>query len=117
MYFWGEDGSSARYLTPNTAKAGTQVVIPYRDEDEKRHLKVTGDLGQIVPLVRSIPSPICCVSIFDSDGRCFGKEWDIRNEEQIAECVRHSDIVYNIVGRDYETKYVHRRVSLYAMRC
>ncbi|KAI9463793.1 39kDa subunit of Ndufa9, NADH ubiquinone oxidoreductase, partial [Russula earlei] len=63
------------------AKAGTQVVIPYRDEDEKRHLKVTGDLGQIVPM-----------------------EWDARNEEQIAECVRHSDIVYNLVGRDYETK-------------
>ena len=31
----------------------TQVIIPYRDEDEKRHLKVMGDLGQIVPLVRS----------------------------------------------------------------
>lgn len=27
--------------------------MPYREEDEKRHLKVTGDLGQIVPLVRS----------------------------------------------------------------
>lgn len=35
------------------------------------------------------------------------QEWDIRNEEQIAECVRHSDIVYNLVGRDYETKYVY----------
>jgi hypothetical protein len=33
------------------AKAGTQVVIPYREEDEKRHLRVLGDLGQIVPLV------------------------------------------------------------------
>ncbi|KIN92910.1 hypothetical protein M404DRAFT_1009296 [Pisolithus tinctorius Marx 270] len=31
-------------------------------------------------------------------------EWDIRNEGQIAECLRHSDIVYNLVGRDYETK-------------
>ena len=34
------------------AKAGTQVIVPYRDEDEKRHLKVMGDLGQIVPMVR-----------------------------------------------------------------
>jgi NADH dehydrogenase (ubiquinone) 1 alpha subcomplex subunit 9 len=34
------------------------------------------------------------------------QEWDIRNEEQIAECVRHSDIVYNLVGRDYPTKHV-----------
>lgn len=36
------------------AKAGTQVIIPYRDEDDKRHLKVTGDLGQIVSMVRTI---------------------------------------------------------------
>lgn len=43
-----------------------------------------GDLGQIIPL-----------------------ECDIRNHEQIAECVRHSDIVYNLVGRDYETKLVN----------
>jgi NADH dehydrogenase (ubiquinone) 1 alpha subcomplex subunit 9 len=33
------------------AKNGTQVIIPYREEDEKRHLKVTGDLGQVVALV------------------------------------------------------------------
>lgn len=42
---------------------------------------MTGDLGQIVPL-----------------------EFDLRNKEQINECVRHSDIVYNLIGRDYETK-------------
>ncbi|KAI0250957.1 NAD(P)-binding protein [Lactifluus subvellereus] len=78
---FGCTGFLGRYLVSKLAKAGTQVIIPYRDEDEKRHLKVTGDLGQIVSM-----------------------EWDIRNEEQIAECVRHSDIVYNLVGRDYETK-------------
>ncbi|KAI5986136.1 39kDa subunit of Ndufa9, NADH ubiquinone oxidoreductase [Pisolithus albus] len=64
-----------------TARMGTQVIVPYRDEDEKRLLKPMGDLGQIVSM-----------------------EWDIRNEDQIAECLRHSDIVYNLVGRDYETK-------------
>jgi len=37
-------------------------------------------------------------------GQIVSLEWDIRNEHQIAECVRHSDIVYNLVGRDYETK-------------
>ena len=37
------------------AKAGTQVVIPYREEDEKRHLKPMGDLGQIVMMVRKHP--------------------------------------------------------------
>ena len=39
------------------AKVGTQVIVPFRDEDEKRHLKVMGDLGQIVPLVRPMSSP------------------------------------------------------------
>ncbi|KAH9933238.1 NADH dehydrogenase [Epithele typhae] len=69
-----------RYVVAKLAKAGSQVIIPYRDEDEKRHLKVLGDLGQIVPL-----------------------EWDLRRPDQIEECLRHSDTVYNLVGRDYET--------------
>jgi NADH dehydrogenase (ubiquinone) 1 alpha subcomplex subunit 9 len=33
---------------------GTQVVVPYRDETEKRHLKLMGDLGQIVAMVMNI---------------------------------------------------------------
>lgn len=65
------------------AQQGTQVVIANRDPDEARPLKVTGDLGQIVPL-----------------------EFDLKDRESINECVRHSDIVYNLIGRDYETKYV-----------
>ncbi|TFK52290.1 39kDa subunit of Ndufa9, NADH ubiquinone oxidoreductase [Heliocybe sulcata] len=69
------------YSRPRIAKNGTQVVVPYRDQDEARHLKLMGDLGQVVHM-----------------------EWDIRNDDQIAECLRHSDIVYNLVGRDYETK-------------
>ncbi|GAW10409.1 39kDa subunit of Ndufa9, NADH ubiquinone oxidoreductase [Lentinula edodes] len=78
---FGCTGFLGRYLVSKLARQGTQVIVPYRDEDEKRHLKPMGDLGQIVPM-----------------------EWDIRNENQIAECVRHSDIVFNLVGRDYATK-------------
>jgi NADH dehydrogenase (ubiquinone) 1 alpha subcomplex subunit 9 len=78
---FGCTGFLGRYVVSKLGKMGTQVVIPYREEDEKRHLKLAGDLGQIVPM-----------------------EWDIRNEQQIEECLRHSDIVYNLVGRDYETK-------------
>ncbi|KAJ6557381.1 NAD(P)-binding protein [Mycena vulgaris] len=78
---FGCTGFLGRYLVSKIAKMGTQVIVPYREEDEARHLKPMGDLGQIVPM-----------------------EWDIRSDEQIAECVRHSDIVYNLVGRDYETK-------------
>ncbi|KAL7747071.1 Protein-lysine N-methyltransferase efm5 [Sorochytrium milnesiophthora] len=57
-------------------------MTPYRGEDdEPRHLKLMGDLGRIVQL-----------------------KFDIFNEKQLAECMRHSDIVYNLIGRDYETK-------------
>ncbi|KAL1933025.1 hypothetical protein VTP01DRAFT_8703 [Rhizomucor pusillus] len=78
---FGCTGFLGRYIVNKLARQGTQVVVAYRDPDEARHLKVTGDLGQIVPL-----------------------EFDLRNRDQIMECVRHSDIVYNLVGRDYETK-------------
>lgn len=46
------------------------------------------------------------------------KEWDLRHEDQIAECMKHSDIVYNLVGRDYETKYarlLYLRICTYAI--
>jgi NADH dehydrogenase (ubiquinone) 1 alpha subcomplex subunit 9 len=78
---FGCTGFLGRYLVSKLAKRGVQVVVPYRDEDEKRHLRVMGDLGQIVPT-----------------------EFDMRNDSQIEEAVRHSDIVYNLIGRDYETK-------------
>lgn len=78
---FGCTGFLGRYVVNRLAQRGTQVVVPYRDEDTKRHLKPMGDLGQIVPM-----------------------EWDARNDDQIEECMRHSDVVYNLVGRDYETK-------------
>ncbi|WWD07909.1 hypothetical protein V865_006016 [Kwoniella europaea PYCC6329] len=78
---FGCTGFLGRYLVQKLARQGTQVVVPYRDEDEKRPLKIMGDLGQIVPM-----------------------EWDARNPDQIAECVKRSDVVYNLVGRDWETR-------------
>ncbi|KAI0769876.1 NADH dehydrogenase [Fomes fomentarius] len=78
---FGATSFLGRYLVSKLAKAGSHIVIPYRDEDEKRHLRVCGDLGQITSL-----------------------EWDLRRPDQIEECLRHSDTVYNLVGRDYETK-------------
>ncbi len=34
------------------------------------------------------------------------KEFDLRNTPSLEESVRHSDIVYNLIGRDYPTKSV-----------
>lgn len=36
----------------------------------------------------------------------YVQEYDLRNTESLEECVRHSDIVFNLVGRDYPTKCV-----------
>ncbi|KAJ3158380.1 hypothetical protein HDU86_002846 [Geranomyces michiganensis] len=78
----GCTGFLGRYVVNNLGKRGTQVVIPYRGtDDDRRHLKLMGDLGQIVPL-----------------------RFDIRNEESIRESVRHSDTVYNLIGKDFKTK-------------
>lgn len=55
--------------------------MPFREEMAKRHLKVAGDLGRVIFI-----------------------EMDLRNTASIEESVRHSDIVYNLIGRDYPTK-------------
>ena len=36
----------------NAARQGCTVIVPYREEMVKRHLKVTGDLGRVVFMVR-----------------------------------------------------------------
>jgi hypothetical protein len=48
---FGCTGFLGRYVVAKLAKQGCRVIIPYRDEDTKRFLRVTGDLGQIIPLV------------------------------------------------------------------
>jgi len=65
-----------------TGKIGTQVVVPYRgDEYDYRHLKQMGDLGQIVPAFYSV-----------------------RDADRLRRLTESSDIVINLVGRDYETR-------------
>ncbi len=63
-------------------RSGTQTVIPYRGcDDDKRHLKVMGDLGQIVPI-----------------------KFNPQSIDSMRECLGSSDIVYNLMGRMYPTK-------------
>lgn len=78
---FGASGFVGRYLTSKLAKHGTTVVAPFRDEMKKRFLKVTGDLG-VVNFV----------------------EIDARNLKSIEDSVAHSDIVFNCIGADYNTK-------------
>lgn len=78
---FGASGMLGRYVTSKLAKHGTVCVVPFRDDMKKRFLKVSGDLG-VVNFV----------------------EWDPRNIKSIQESVAHSDIVFNCVGADYNTK-------------
>ncbi|ODV81540.1 NAD(P)-binding protein [Suhomyces tanzawaensis NRRL Y-17324] len=78
---FGATGFLGRYLTSKLARHGTTTIVPFRDDMKKRFLKVTGDLG-VVNFV----------------------EIDARNLKSIQDSVAHSDIVFNCIGVDYNTK-------------
>ncbi|KAL8289928.1 hypothetical protein RB597_001524 [Gaeumannomyces tritici] len=78
---FGATGQVGRYIVNRLARQGCTVIVPFREEMAKRHLKVAGDLGRVVFI-----------------------EYDLRNTASIEESVRHSDVVYNLVGRNYPTK-------------
>ncbi|KAF2197661.1 NADH-ubiquinone oxidoreductase-like protein 40 kDa subunit [Delitschia confertaspora ATCC 74209] len=78
---FGATGFLGRYIVNRLARNGVTVVVPFREEMGKRHLKVTGDLGRVIFM-----------------------EFDLRNTQSIDESVRHSDIVFNLIGKDYPTK-------------
>lgn len=59
-----------------------QLILPYRgDHYDALRLKMVGDLGQVL----FVP-------------------YDLRDEESIRKSIQYSDIVINLVGRDWETK-------------
>lgn len=79
---FGATGQAGRYLVNELGKKGTQMVIPYRgDEMHWRHLRPMADVGQITFM-----------------------EYDIRDYNKVREAVEYSDIVFNLVGRDYPTR-------------
>ncbi|KAA0199270.1 hypothetical protein HAZT_HAZT008936 [Hyalella azteca] len=79
---FGATGFMGRYVANRFGKTGTQLVIPYRgDYYDARHLKLVGDLGQVV---------FCHYHLCD--------------EEVIAKAMKYSNIVVNLVSRDWPTK-------------
>ena len=78
---FGATGFVGRYVVNRLGKMGSQIVIPYRcDEHDTRHLKLAGDLGQI-----------------------HLRPFHLRDTDRIRDLVKYSNIVINLVGRDYET--------------
>lgn len=78
---FGATGFLGRYVVNQLGKMGSQVIIPYRREPHDiKYLKVMGDLGQILFF-----------------------PFHLQDEESIRKCVKYSNVVINLVGRDFET--------------
>lgn len=78
---FGSTGFLGRYVTNHLGRIGSQVTVPYRgDELHSRHLKVMGDLGQIVPV-----------------------PFELRDEDSVRDVIRGSNVVINLMGKHHET--------------
>ncbi|KAK1257164.1 hypothetical protein QJS04_geneDACA024404 [Acorus gramineus] len=83
---FGATGFLGRYVVQQLAKMGSQVLVPFRgSEDSPRHLKLMGDLGQVVPM-----------------------KYDPRNESSIKAVMAKANVVLNLIGR---TERIMRGVS------
>ncbi|KAK4482366.1 hypothetical protein RD792_009519 [Penstemon davidsonii] len=79
---FGATGFLGRYLVQQLAKMGSQVLVPFRGSEESpRHLKLMGDLGQIVPM-----------------------KYNPRDENSIKAVMAKANVVINLIGREYETR-------------
>ncbi|XP_037703628.1 NADH dehydrogenase [ubiquinone] 1 alpha subcomplex subunit 9, mitochondrial [Choloepus didactylus] len=79
---FGATGFLGRYVVNHLGRMGSQVIIPHRcDTYDIMHLRPMGDLGQIIFL-----------------------EWNGRDKDSIRRAVEHSNVVINLVGREWETK-------------
>ncbi|XP_073292321.1 NADH dehydrogenase [ubiquinone] 1 alpha subcomplex subunit 9, mitochondrial [Primulina huaijiensis] len=79
---FGATGFLGRYVVQQLAKMGSQVLVPFRgSEDSHRHLKLMGDLGQIVPM-----------------------KYNPRDESSIKAVMAKANVVINLIGREYETR-------------
>ncbi|GAV75787.1 Epimerase domain-containing protein, partial [Cephalotus follicularis] len=79
---FGATGFLGHYLVQPLAKMGTQVLVPFRGcEDSTRHLKLMGDLGQVVPMKHN---PI--------------------DEDSVKAVMAKANVVINLIGREFETR-------------
>uniref|UniRef100_A0A668AG75 NADH dehydrogenase [ubiquinone] 1 alpha subcomplex subunit 9, mitochondrial n=1 Tax=Myripristis murdjan TaxID=586833 RepID=A0A668AG75_9TELE len=82
---FGATGFLGRYVVNRLGRVGSQVVVPHRcDQYDVMYLRPMGDLGQIIFM-----------------------EWDARNKDSIKRALEHSNVVINLVGREWETRNYH----------
>lgn len=79
---FGSTGFLGRYVVHRLGKLGVQVIVPYRGEEKHiNHLKVMGDVGQIVPV-----------------------KFAIRDVGSVERIVAKSNVVINLIGSNYDTR-------------
>ncbi|XP_060109577.1 NADH dehydrogenase [ubiquinone] 1 alpha subcomplex subunit 9, mitochondrial [Heteronotia binoei] len=79
---FGATGFLGRYVVGRLGRIGSQVIIPYRcDPYDMMYLRPMGDLGQLLFM-----------------------EWDSRDKDSIRRALEHSNVVINLVGREWETR-------------
>ncbi|XP_063710105.1 NADH dehydrogenase [ubiquinone] 1 alpha subcomplex subunit 9, mitochondrial [Culicoides brevitarsis] len=79
---FGCSGFLGRYVCNKLGKIGTQMILPYRgDHYDVLRLKVAGDLGQVL-----------------------FHPYHLMDEKSIREAMKYSNVVINLVGREWETK-------------
>ena len=79
---FGSSGFLGRYVVNHIGKSGSKMILPNRcSEIHRQHFKVMGDLGQIVHL-----------------------DYSIRDADAIKYAVERSNVVVNMVGREWETR-------------
>ncbi|CAG5106225.1 Similar to Ndufa9: NADH dehydrogenase [ubiquinone] 1 alpha subcomplex subunit 9 [Cotesia congregata] len=79
---FGSTGFLGRYVCNRLGKIGTQMILPYRgDCYDVLPLKLSGDLGQVL-----------------------FHPFQLRDEDSIRKCMKYSNVVVNLIGRDWETK-------------
>ncbi|KAL8194533.1 UNVERIFIED_CONTAM: 39kDa subunit of ndufa9, NADH:ubiquinone oxidoreductase, partial [Gekko kuhli] len=79
---FGATGFLGRYVVGRLGRIGSQVIIPYRcDQYDIMYLRPMGDLGQLLFM-----------------------EWDARDKDSIRRALEHSNVVINLVGKEWETR-------------
>lgn len=79
---FGSTGFLGRYVLNRLGRGGNQIIVPYRgDEHDYRHLRLMGDLGQMM--------------FFD---------YNLKDPESVAKVLKNSNCVINLIGRQYETR-------------
>ncbi|XP_014669976.1 PREDICTED: NADH dehydrogenase [ubiquinone] 1 alpha subcomplex subunit 9, mitochondrial-like [Priapulus caudatus] len=102
---FGSSGFLGRYVINRIAKSGTQVIVPYRgDPYDVMRMKVASDLGQMLFYVSSSTFDLqpSSVPLYFLPGAI--NPYEVTDEESIRKAVKYSNVVINLVGRDFETK-------------